>query len=183
MSISQRDPHRTPAEVLADAVDRVRELADRLWSAQSDQDLIETVEQAEALRSAVAAVQAGAVAEADARDLAKTVLGYGSTGDWLTHVGGLRRGEGRRRVKQARVLTSAMTATRHGLVEGVVSPEQAEVIVAAVDRLPSGLRVRVAGEARLVADAGSLDATELVVAGRRLVPRGRSRRRRPAPGA
>jgi hypothetical protein len=137
MSTSQRDPHPTPSEVLADAVDRVRELADGLWSARSDQDLTETLEQTEALRSALAAVQAGAVAEADVRDLAKTVPAYASTGDWLTHVGGLRRGEGRRRVKQARALTTTMTATHRGLAQGVVSPEQAQVIVAAVDRLPS----------------------------------------------
>ena len=49
------------------------------------------------LTSALAAVEAGAVAEADARDLAKQRLHYGSTGDWLTHIGGLRRGEGKRR--------------------------------------------------------------------------------------
>ena len=33
--------------------------------------------------------------------LAKQQLHYGSTGDWLTHTGGLRRGEGKRRVVRA----------------------------------------------------------------------------------
>ena len=60
------------------------------------------------LTSALAAVEAGAVAEADARDLATQRLHYGSTGDWLTHVGGLSRGEGKRRVVRARALTGAL---------------------------------------------------------------------------
>ena len=35
--------------------------------------------------SGLAAVEAGAAAEADVRDLGKQKLHYGSTGDWLTH--------------------------------------------------------------------------------------------------
>jgi len=127
---------------------------------------VELVEQA---RSALAAVQAGAVAEADARDLAKTRLHYGSTGDWITHLGGLRKGEGKRILNRAHALTGALAATREGLAGGTVSPEQAEVIITAVAQLPSGEAVRARGEATLLAYAGSFDASDLARTGRHLV--------------
>ena len=90
---SELAPGHSPAAVLADAVAAVRGLAETLWSARSDDELVEVVGRVQQLTSALAAVEAGAVAEADARDLAKEQLQYGSTGDWLTHTGGLHRGE------------------------------------------------------------------------------------------
>ena len=102
MSISDLAPAAGPSRVLADAVAAVRGLAEVLWSARSDDELVDVVGQVQQLTSALAAVEAGAVAEADARDLAKQRLHYGSTGDWLTHVGGLRRGEGKQRLVRAR---------------------------------------------------------------------------------
>ena len=128
---------------------------------------MELVEQA---RSALAAVQAGAVTEADARDLGKTRLHYGSTGDWLTHLGGLRKGEGRRVVARAHALTGPL-AVHPGSrwPTAPCSPEQADVIVKAVDALPSGTVVRARGEATLLEHAGSFDATDLARTGRHLV--------------
>ena len=55
-----------------------------------------------------------------------------------------------------------------GLVEGTVSPGQADIIVRAVDDLPSGDLVRRRGEKVLVTQAGRLDASELAKAGRHL---------------
>ena len=101
MSISDLDPGATPAAVLADAVAGVRGLAETLWSARSDDELVEVVALVQQLAAAAAVVEAGAVVEADARDLAKQQLHHGSTGDWLTHLGGLRHGEGKRRVRRA----------------------------------------------------------------------------------
>ena len=69
---------------------------------------------------------------------AKPKLHYGSTGDWLTHLGGLRKGEGRRVVARAHALTGPLEATREAMAAGTVSPEQADVIVKSVDALPSG---------------------------------------------
>ncbi len=115
MSITAETPGTSPAGVLAEAVAAVRGLADILWSARSDDELVEVVGQVQQLTSVLAAVEADAVAEADARDLAKQRLHYGSTGDWLTHAGGLRRGEGKRRVVRARALTGPLTRTRDGL--------------------------------------------------------------------
>ena len=96
------------------------------------------VEQVAQLGRLAAAIEAGAVAEADHRDLGKQTLDYGSTGDWLTHLGGLRKGEGRRVVARAHALTGPLAATRDAMAAGTVSPEQADVIVKSVDALPSG---------------------------------------------
>jgi len=116
-----------PAGVLAEMLGVAREAAETLWSARSDTELVQTVQLVAQLTSVLAAVEAGAVAEADARDLAKDTLHYASTGDWVTHTAGLRRGEGKRRVVRARAVTGPLARTRQGLVAGVVSPEQADV--------------------------------------------------------
>ena len=168
MSISVEVPGQSPAVVLADAVAALRDVAEILWSARSDDELVDTVDLVQQLVAVAAGVEAGAVAEADARDLAKGKLHYGSTGDWLTHVAGLRRGEGKRRVVRAKALTGPLGRTWRGLVEGTVSPEQADIIVRSVEQLPSGELVRARGEKLLVTEAGRLDASELTRAGRHL---------------
>ncbi len=78
------------------------------------------------------------MAEVDARDLATSRLAYGSTGDWLTHLGGLRKGEGKRRVARAKALTGPLARTREALVAGTVSPGQADLIVAVGGRAAAG---------------------------------------------
>src|SRR3954467_7109581 len=146
MSISDLRPRPSPTAVLADVVESLRELDATWWTSQCDDDLVETVELVEQARSALAAVQAGVVAgvvaEADARDLGKQRLAYGSTGDWLTHLGGLRKGEGRRIVARAHALAGSLEATREAMAAGTVSPEQADVIVKSIEALPSGVGVR-----------------------------------------
>src|SRR5262245_14265815 len=169
MSISDLHPQPSPAAVLADVVAAVRELDATWWSSQSDDDLVAVVEQLEQARCALAAVQAGAIAEADARDLGKQNLAYGSTGDWLTHLGGLRKGQGRQVVARAHALTGPLTSTREALAAGRVSPEQAEVIVKSIDALPSGTAVRARGEQTMLEHARHFDATDLARTGRHLV--------------
>ena len=170
MSISDLRPQPGPVAALADVVVvALRDLDATWWASQSDDDLVAVVEGVEAARSALAAVHAGAVAEADARDVGKQKLHYGSTGDWLTHLGGLRKGQGRRLVNAARALTGELRATREAMAAGTVSPEQAEVIVTSVEALPSGVAVRARGESTLLEHADALDASELARTGRHLV--------------
>src|SRR4051795_2482874 len=169
MSISDLHPQPSPAAVLARMVEELRDLDAAWWTNETDDDLVAAVELVEQARSALAAVQAGVVAEADQRDLGKQKLHYGSTGDWLTHLGGLRRGEGRRIVARAHALTAPLSATRVAMAAGTVSPEQADVIVKAIDALPSGTAVRARGEQTLLEHAGSFDATDLARTGRHLV--------------
>src|SRR5690242_5031198 len=125
MSISDLHSSPSPVSVLGDVVEAVRELDATWWTHQSDDDVVAAVELVEQARSALAAVQAGAVSEADQRDLGKQKLHYGSTGDWLTHLGGLRIGEGRRIVARAHALMGSLAATREAMAAGRVSPEQA----------------------------------------------------------
>jgi hypothetical protein len=169
MSISSHVPAATPAVVVAEVVDRLRvELGEVLWSAQSDESLVEVVQGLLTLVSVAAGVEAGAVVEADARDLAKERLAYGSTGDWLTHFGGLRKGGGTKRLARAKALTRSLARTRAGLVSGAVSPEQADVIVSAVEDLPPQDWTRRRGEKLMLTHAGRLDATDLARTGRHL---------------
>ena len=122
MSISELAPGASPADVLADAAAAVRGLAEVLWSARSDDELVEVVGQVQQVTAALAAVEAGAVAEADARDLATQKLHYGSTVDWLTHLAGLRHGEGKQRVARAKALTGPLSRTQDALVDGMRVP-------------------------------------------------------------
>ena len=171
MSISEHPTTQQhgPAVVLAQLVSTLRDLDSTWWTSQSDDELVTTVELVEQTRAALAAVQAGAVVEADARDLAKTKLHYTSTGDWLTHSGGLRKGQGRRIVKQAHALTGPLESTRTAMTAGRVSPEQAEVIVKSIESLPSGEAIRARGEQTLLEHAAAFDATDLATTGRHLV--------------
>src|SRR3954453_5300554 len=169
MSISELAPGASPADVLTDAAAAVRGLAEVLWSARSDDELVEVVGQVQQVTAALAAVEAGAVAEADARDLAKSRLHYGSTVDWLTHLAGLRHGEGKQRVARARALAGPLSRTRAALVDGTCSPEQADVVVAAVADLPAREWTRRRGERLMLRHARALNASELAKAGRHLV--------------
>ena len=169
MSISEHTPGASPVEVLADAVAAVRGLAETLWSARTDDELVEVVAQVQQLVSAAAGVEAGAVVEVDTRDVARQKLHYVSTGEWLTHLGGLRHGEGKKRVKQAHALCGPLARTRNALVAGTVSPVQADIIVRSVDDLPPGDWVRSRGERVLLRQAAHLNASELARASRHLV--------------
>ena len=168
MSISSHHPGSGPVEALAEVTAVVRDLAQTLWSARCDDDLVEVVGAVQALRSVLVAVEAGAVVEAHTRDLARQRLHYGSTGDWLTHTGGLRKGEGKRVVKRAEALTGPLGRTREALVEGRVSAPQVDVIVTAVQDLPPLEWDRRRGEKLMLAHAACLDASDLARTGRRL---------------
>ena len=60
--------------MLAEVVEQLRGLDSTWWTNQSDDDLVATVELVEKARSALAAVQAGVVVEADLRGVAKEQL-------------------------------------------------------------------------------------------------------------
>jgi hypothetical protein len=168
MSITSEVPRSGPAAVLAGVIEQLRGVDATLWPARSDDELIDTVGLVQAARSVLAAVEAGALVEADTRDLPRQRLHYGSTGDWLTHTGGLRTGEGKRVLARAHALAGPMGRTRQALVDGHVSPGQADVIVHAVGDLPGLEWDRRRGEKVMLRHARSLDASDLARAGRHL---------------
>src|SRR4029078_7769504 len=100
----------------------VRDLDATWWSARTDGELVTVVEQVQARGAALAGFEAGAIAEADARGLAKAQLCYGSTGDWLTHLGGLRKGEGRRLVGRGPGPTGPPTPPREAIARAPALP-------------------------------------------------------------
>ena len=162
-------PTFTPAGVVADAGAQVASLTPTLWAARTPAELVGTVEEVEALRSQLAALEADLLTELDARKTPKTHLGWGSTADWFTHLAGLRRAQGKRAVDHARQLTSDRPATLSALREGAISPEQAAVVLDAVDALPTDRGLRDRAEQLLLDEAGRLNASDLAKAARHLI--------------
>jgi uncharacterized protein DUF222 len=159
----------TPAGVVAGAGDRLDGLNDILWAARSPEELVGTVEELEALRCRLAAVETEVLAEIETRKVARTHLAWGSTSDWFTHLAGTHRGPGHRTVRQAAQLVSELPRTHAGLRAGAVSPEQAAVIADAIDRLPRKPELRERAEALLLDEASRLNATDLARVARHLL--------------
>ncbi len=159
----------TPAGVVAAAGAQVAGLGDTLWAARTSEELVGTVEQLEVLRAQLAAVESSVLAEVHARGVPKSELAWGSTAEWFTHLAGTHRGDGHRTVRQASMLVTERTATHRAMLAGRVSPEQAAVIVDAVDKLPLDSETRERGEAVLLEESTRLNATDLAKAAKHLV--------------
>ena len=151
----------TPREVVAEAAALLASLGDLPWAELADDELLAVVEACQTVRGSVRAVEAQAITEIDERDLARKSLGWGSTADWLTHAAGVRHGQGKQVVDHAHELVHERPATLAALVEGRISPEQADVVLDAVDRLPGDPETRDHGEQVLLDQAARLTATEL----------------------
>jgi hypothetical protein len=161
-------PHPTPAGVVDAACAGLDAVAGSLWSARAAGELVAGVQELQRLKAKAAALEAELLAELDARQTAKRDLGWGSTVDWYTHLAGTTRRQGRQAVTHARILLTARASTLEALREGTVSPEQAAVVIDAVERLPLAEHVRRRGEQVLLEEAGRLNATDLHRAGRHL---------------
>src|SRR6478672_4645151 len=159
----------TPAGVVACADRVLAGLDETMWVAKSSAELVEAVRVAEKLRAHLAALEASVVAEVHARGVAKGELAWGSTAEWFTHLAGTHRSTGHQTVRHADTLVNERSATHEAMVAGRVSPEQAAVIVDAIDRLPTDATVRADGEAFLLEQASRLNATDLAKAARHLV--------------
>ncbi len=169
----------SPVEVLEAVTEVVAGLIHSLWAARSPQELLDTVAATERLRSGLDAVQLHVVEEVDARSAAQ-VAGWASTKDYLTAVTGGRTGAGRRLLGLARAVGGDRGATGAALAAGVISRDQAEAVVAVVDRLPTTPGLRAAAEELLLEEARTRDAGELAKLGpyvwQRLDPDGVERR-------
>lgn len=159
-----------PPAVVGAARELVIGLESVLWAGRSPVELLDTVRACEVLRSTVDAVELAVVAEIEATNAA-TVQGWASTTDYVTAVTGGLTGAGRRLLALARAVTSDRAVTGAALAAGDLSRVQAEVVVAAVDRLPVDPPLRDAAERLLLELARDHDATDLTAAGRRVVER------------
>jgi hypothetical protein len=168
MSVQHLPAPRSAASLLRGLDRELEDLDDVLWTARDSGELVEAVEAAEALRAHLHAVVAGLLAEIDARDVARSELHWASTGEWYAHLAGLRRGAGKRAVDHACLLAADRPATLSALRDGVVSPEQAGVVLDAIDELPGDRALRARGEGVLLKEASRLNATDLDRVGRHL---------------
>ena len=163
------DSDSGPAAVLRAAGDLIGSLTDRLPAALTDDEIVAAVEESQQVAAKHAAAEARLIAEAHHRDLARKLLRWGSTADWVTHCAGVHRREGGRIVRHAVQLVADQTTTLAAMDRGDTSPVQAAVICDAVDALPGDRELRVRAEALLNEQARVLTATELTRAGRHVV--------------
>jgi hypothetical protein len=154
-------PLPTPHDLVADAAALLGGLLGVDWVDTPDHELVALVEELQRLRSCARAVEARLLAEVDGRDIARRRLGWGSTIDWYAHLAGVRRGQGKQIVDHARELVADHPATLEALGSGAISPEQADVVLDAVDRLPGDRELRDQAEGTLLDEATRLTATEL----------------------
>lgn len=124
-------------------------------------ELSRQISRLEGLRAAVVSAS-GDIAEEDAAR---------SAGLWLSRAGRLDRSEGRRIQRLADALDQRYAVVSAALVAGDVSRAQAEVIVGALDALPSDLdtSLRRRAEAHLVEQAADFGPRELRILGQRVL--------------
>ena len=91
----------TPAGVVADASGLLAGAGRDAVGGPDPEELVGAVEELEALRCRLAAVETTVLAEIDARKVPKTQLAWGSTAEWFTHLAGTHRSTGHRTVRQA----------------------------------------------------------------------------------
>ncbi|HET7386363.1 MAG TPA: DUF222 domain-containing protein [Nocardioidaceae bacterium] len=178
MNTTTREQVTGPAGVVADASASLDGLDEVLWAAKTPQELLDTKQQIETLRSRLCAVDARVCQEIDVTRASATEQ-YAAPADYLTAISGGYRGSGRRWLRTCRDLTGDRTATLAALQTGSVSGEHAHVICATVRKLPVKQEVRDAAERELLAMARVMDASELKDAGKTLLealdPEGRER--------
>jgi hypothetical protein len=150
---------------------RLDELAETgVWSMNAA-ETSETVVELQRAQAKLAAAQARLLAHAERLDVAANT-GATSTAAWLRGQVRVTAGTARRAVALGKALdTGSYPATAAGLASGEVLPDQARVIVAAVDALPDRLfaEERLRGEAHLVGLAKCYDAEQLARLGRHLL--------------
>ncbi len=162
-------PYPTPAGAVAGACEELAVLDGVLWAARPSGELVDGVEELQRLKARAAALEAELLAEVDAREVAKRELAWSSTADWFTHLAGTTRRQGKRAVGNARRLVAARGATLAAMREGACSPDQADLILDAVEQLPLTGDLRTRGEAALLDSATRLDASDLTRASRHLI--------------
>src|SRR3954452_6054843 len=150
---------------------RLDELAGTsVWSMNAA-ETAETVVELRRARARLAAVEARLLAHAERLDVAAST-GATSTAAWLRGQVRVTPGTARRAVALGTALdTECYPATGAALRAGEGLPDQARVIIAAVDALPDRLfaEERLRGEAHLVELAASYDADQLARLGRHLL--------------
>ena len=162
---------RGPVATVAAMQALANDLTQTMWAARSGSELTGTVEALARLRGTLDAVDAMVVQELDlgvVGQAALKVAGWASVKDYLTHTSGGRRGAGPAMVKLSRHLDD-YPALAEALADGRVSKVKAQIIAAAVTKLPGDVALREKAVAVLIEDAQRLSAEDLERAGRHVL--------------
>lgn len=160
-----------PLGVLAAAEELVDTAAETMWAARPGAELIGTVEAVARLRAKLDALELSVVDELEAGPAGQAALkeaGWASVKDFVTHATGGRRGAGAAAVRLTRQLEQ-LPALSETLAAGSVSRVQAQIIAAAIDKLPSNRVVRGKALDVLLEQAPRLSADDLERVGRRIL--------------
>lgn len=164
MSASADVPRR-----LAALRSEVGELAQTLWAARDRHELMDTVTEVEALKSALDALQLDVVRELEQTGAVKP-LGWASTQDFVTSVAGGHHGQGPATIRLAeRTAEPLFAPLSEAMADGWLSTAKAMVIERAIDALPGDPALRARGLSTLLDEAKRLNATELKKVGRHLL--------------
>jgi hypothetical protein len=154
------DGPRTPASVIVAARESVRELQDCLWAAKAPLEKLDVVSELEKFKSEIAAIEAELLTEIDVTKAAAHDQ-WGCAGDFVTAASGGYRGSGQSRIRLARALTADFPPTLEALRAAKISRNHAEVIVHAVDALPSKRAMRDVAEQCMLEQAVTMNASDL----------------------
>lgn len=163
-------PRHPVAEGVARLHAELEQLAEvPVWS-MGYAELGETLVALTRLRARVEELELRVAARADDREVGES-SGAANAAAWWAHHTRMTHAEARRRVRLARSLDGPHERVGEALAAGEMLPEQATVVVAAVDALPDDLDPELVQEAevRLVALAREHDARSLRVLGRRIL--------------
>ena len=141
-----------------------------MWWSATDDDVVEMLQELEAMSAQVAALSLAAVAEVDRRNHGETA-GATSTGNWLSGALRMRPEHAARAVKLARELDGDLAATGIALRAGQISADHAQVIGRAVRDLPkeAGSQTRAAAEQFLLDQARVFHPKDLAKLGRTIL--------------
>ncbi|WP_134738956.1 HNH endonuclease signature motif containing protein [Nocardioides sp. 503] len=162
-------PLPTPEDQVADAAAQLHLLTRHDWSQVPDLELVSAVEALQGLRAVAHAAEAVLLAEIEARGVVKEKLGWGSTADWFGHLAGVRHGQAKQTVEHATELVANRPVTWSALASGDISPEQADIVLNTLDRLPGDERLRESAETQMLDEASRVTATELARHGRGVI--------------
>ena len=160
-----------PVGALAEATALVDAAAETMWAAREGTELLETAEAVALLRAKLDALELAVVEELDAGAAGQAAVkqaGWTSVRDFVTHTTGGRRGAGSSALRLTRQLEQ-FPALAEALAAGSLSRIKAQIIAAAVDKLPIGPVLRGQALALLLEQAQQLCAEDLERAGRHVL--------------
>ena len=164
----RRHPVAALVERLHAELDQVAEQG--LWS-MGNEELTETLREATRLAARVAGLELKVASAADSREAADGV-GATSTASWWAHATKQTRAEAHRKMRLARALDRDHEPVGDALAAGRLLPDQAGVIVKAVDHLPTDLldpELVQQAELQLIELARHHDAKQLKVLGAKVL--------------